>query len=84
MSHFPFLFFSWYFYRNYKICTIKFFNVSICAITAVVKKCKAIIEKKKKKHDKIVPLAKTKLNSIEVLISRTIIINSLNIQDEFD
>ena len=32
-----------------------------------------IIIKKKKKHDKIVLLAKTKLNSIEVLISQPLI-----------
>ena len=34
-----------------------------------MKKYKSIIEKKKKKHDKIVLLAKSKFNSIEVLIS---------------
>ena len=35
---------------------------------------KSIIKKKKKKkHDKIVLLAKSKLNSTEVLISRTLI-----------
>ena len=31
-----------------------------------------MIKKKKKKHDKIVFLAKTKLNSMEVLISRSL------------
>ena len=34
---------------------------------------KSIINKKKKKHDKIVFLAKSKLNSIEVLISKALI-----------
>ena len=43
-------------------------RIKICAITAVIKKYKSIIKKKKKKHDKIVLLGKTKLNSIEVLI----------------
>ena len=41
------------------------------AINARIKECRPIIKKKKKKHDKIVLLAKTKLNTIKVLISRT-------------
>ena len=40
----------------------------ICVITAGIKKCKSIIQKKKKKQDKIVLLAKSKLNSTEILI----------------
>ena len=36
----------------------------ICVITAGIKKYKSIIKKKKKKHDKIVLLAKIKLNNI--------------------
>ena len=43
-------------------------GLKICAITAGIKKCKSIIKKKKKKHDKIILLTKSKLNSIEVLI----------------
>ena len=43
--------------------------LKICAITAGIKKYKSIIKKKKKKHDKTVLLAKSKLNSIEVLIT---------------
>ena len=35
--------------------------------------CKSIIKKKKKKHDKIVLSAQTKSNSIEVLISKSLI-----------
>ena len=42
-------------------------------MAAGIKKCKSIIKKKKNKHDKIVSLAKTKLNSIEVLISKALI-----------
>ena len=42
----------------------------ICAIAARIQKYKSIIKKKKKQHDKIVFLAKSKLNSIEVLISK--------------
>ena len=52
------------------------------AINSGIKKYKAIIKKKKKKHDKIVLLAKAKLNSIEVLIS-TALIDSCISHDEF-
>ena len=48
-------------------------GLKICAITAALKNYKSIIKKKKKKHDKIVLLPKSKLNSIEVLISKTLI-----------
>ena len=41
-------------------------GIKICAITAGIKRYKSIIKKKKKKHDKIVLLAKTNLNSIVV------------------
>ena len=37
-----------------------------------LKKFKAIIKNKKKKHNKIVLLAKSKLNSIEVLITKAL------------
>ena len=43
-------------------------GLKICAITAAIKMQKLTI-KKKKKHHKVVLLAITKLNSIEVLIS---------------
>ena len=55
-------------------------GLKICAITAAIKKYKSII--KKNKHDKIVLLAKSKLNSIEVLISKALI-DSVISQDEF-
>ena len=45
----------------------------ICAITAGIKKYQSKINKKKKKHDKIVLPAKSKLNRIEVLISKSLI-----------
>ena len=51
-------------------------GIKICAITAGTKKYKSIIKKKKKKkkkHDKIVLLGKDKLNTIEVLISKSLI-----------
>ena len=46
-------------------------GIKICAITAGIKNYKSII-KKKKKHDKIVLSAKSKLNNIEVSISKTL------------
>ena len=57
-------------------------GLKICAINAGIKKYKSIIKKKKKKHDKIVLLAKSKLNSMEVLISKTLIDSSIT-HDEF-
>ena len=42
----------------------------------------SIIKKDKKKHDKIVLIAKTKLNSIKVLISKALIDSNIS-HDEF-
>ena len=47
-------------------------GINICEITGI-KKYKSIIKKRKKKHDKIVLLRKDKLNTIEVLFSKTLI-----------
>ena len=44
-------------------------RLQICVITGGTKKYKSKIKKKNKMHDKIVFLAKSKLNTIEVLIS---------------
>ena len=41
-----------------------------CAVTKEIKKYKSIIKKKKKKNDKI---AKSKLNSIEFVVSKALI-----------
>ena len=41
-----------------------------------------MIRKKKKKNDKIVLLAKTKLNSMEILISKALIDSNIS-RDEF-
>ena len=57
-------------------------GLRICAIAAGIKKYKSTIMKKKKKHDLIVLLEKSKLNSIEVLISKALI-DSNNSQDKF-
>ena len=51
-------------------------------ITAGIKKYKLIIKKKKKKHDKILLLEKSKFNNVEVLISKALT-NSNIIHDEF-
>ena len=57
-------------------------GLKICAITAGIKKYKSIIKKTEKKHDKIVVFAKSKLDSIEVLISKALI-DSVISHDEF-
>ena len=48
-------------------------RLGIFAIAAGIKKYKSITKKKKKKHDKIAFLAKSKLNKVEVLISKAFI-----------
>ena len=48
-------------------------GLKICAITAGIKKYKSKFKKKKKKHDKIVLLGKSKLNRTELLISKALI-----------
>ena len=57
-------------------------GLKICIIIAAIKKYKSITKKKKKKRDKIVLLAKSKLNSIEILIS-TVLIDSFISHGEF-
>ena len=57
-------------------------GLKICSITAGIKKFKSIIKKKKKKHDKIVLLTKSELNSIEVLISKALTDSNIS-HDEF-
>ena len=46
-------------------------ELKVCAITSGIKKCKSMIKKRKKKHGKMVLLGKSKLSSIEVLVSLT-------------
>ena len=53
-------------------------GLRICVIIAGIKKFKSIIKKKKKKHDKIVLLAKYKLSGIEVLISKVLIYSNIS------
>ena len=55
-------------------------ELKICVITAEIKRY--VSKKKKKKHDRIVLLAKSKLNSMEVLISKVLIDSNIS-HDEF-
>ena len=48
-------------------------GLRICSITAGIKEYKLISQKKKKKHNKILLLPKTKLNTREVSASRVLI-----------
>ena len=67
--HFWFRFFSWHPVG----ITSSAIGLKLCAITAGIIKCKSIIKSKKKKHDKIILLAKPKLNSIEFPVSNALI-----------
>ena len=61
-------------------CTIV---LKMFVITAAIKKYKSIIKKKNpNRHDKIVWRAKSKLNNIEVLISKVLIDSNIS-HDEF-
>ena len=55
-------------------------GLRICTIAAEIKKLK--IKKKEKKDDQIVLLATAKLNTIEVLISKTLIQSNIS-DDQF-
>ena len=57
-------------------------GLKICTIIAGIKKYKSLIKNKKKKHDKTVLLARTKLNSIKVLLSKDLIDSNIN-HDKF-
>ena len=49
------------------------FTLIFSLTTVIIKKLLSIARNKKKKHDKILMLAKSKLNSIETLISQALI-----------
>ena len=53
-------------------------GLEICVIAAGIEKYKSIIEKKEKKRDNIIFLAKSKLNSIAVLISKALIDSNIS------
>ena len=57
-------FYFWFFFFDGILigATISAIGLKICSVTAGIKKYKSIIKKKKKRHDKVVLLAKSKLN----------------------
>ena len=57
-------------------------GTKIVAITSVIKTYKPVIKKKKKKHDKSVLLGKSKLSTINILISKPLFHSYIS-QDEF-
>ena len=59
-------------------------GIKICTITAGIKKCKLIIKKTKKKHDKIVLLTRSELNSIEVSIFNALIDSVISHKELFN
>ena len=81
-------FWSWtYSKRNHLLgipigITSSAIGLKICAVAAGFKNYRSIIKIKKKKHNKMVLLAKLKLNSIEVLFFKALI-DSIIIHDEF-
>ena len=76
---FYFCFFDLYSYSNYKFCN----RIKTCAIAAGIKKHKSTIKKNKKKHDKIVMLAESKLSSIEVLTSKALTVWNISHKEFF-
>ena len=53
-------------------------ELKICEIAAGIKKYKSTIKKKKKKYDKIVLLARSKLYSIKILTSKALIDSNIS------
>ena len=53
-------------------------GLKICAVAGGIKKYKSIIKKKKKKHDKRVLLAKSKLNRVKVVFSKSLIDSNIS------
>ena len=64
------------------VITISPLRLKIYSITAGIKKYKSVTKKKKKNHHKTVLLAKPKLNSIELLVSKALT-NSYISHDDF-
>ena len=59
--------------KHKKVCRVLNYIDYSSFVISITTRCVLVIKKKKKKHDKIVFLAKSKLNNIEVLISKTLI-----------
>ena len=58
-------------------------RVKTCAIVVGIKKYRSIIKKKKKNHDKVVLLAKSKSNSTNVLISKDLVHSNISHDEIF-
>ena len=58
-------------------------RVKTCAIAVGIKKYRSIIKKKKKNHDKVVLLAKSKSNSTNVLISKDLVHSNISHDEIF-
>ena len=58
-------------------------KIKISIIIPEIKKYKSVIKKKKKKHDKTVFLAKTKLNTVEALTSKALINSNISHEEFF-
>ena len=56
-------------------------RLKVCAKAAGIKKNKSIIKKKKKNHLKVVLLAKSKLNSKRVIISKALIDANISLEE---
>ena len=69
-------------YIEHSLVAISTFGLIICVITAGMKKYMSIIKRKWKKRDRIVLLAKSKLNSIGVVISKALIDSNIS-HEEF-
>ena len=54
------------------------FTLVFSLTTGIIKKLLSITRSKKKKPDKILMLAKSKLNSIETLVSQTLIVMDIS------
>ena len=68
---------------HFCICSFSCYSCRyLVSITVVIREFKLIITEKKKKHNKIVWPAKTKLNTVEVLISKALVNSNIN-HDEF-
>ena len=59
-----------------------FIGLKICVRTTGIKKYQSVIKKKKKNYDKILSLAKPKLNRVEVLTSKALIDSNISL-DKF-
>ena len=59
------------------------FTLFFSLATGIIKKLPSITRNKKKKHDKILMLTKSKLNSIETLVSQALIDMEIN-HEEFN